>query len=124
MIYKNKKMKKYTTTFEEFLNESWISNFKSNLRDLEKRTNAIQKKSVKLDDDEMQNLAEKMENKILNVYDNAVQQYVIDVLVFGSKFKQNDIESLGEYINRNFGTESHMIINAYNDALDFLEREL
>jgi hypothetical protein len=117
-------MKTRLTSFSEFLNESWIDSWTSEIETLKIKTKKIQDITSKLDDNVKDKIILELESKILRKYDNDVVIDVIDVLLKGSKLETKRIESLGSLISRSYGTDERMVINAYNDTVYFLRSKL
>ena len=117
---------KYGMLFEEFvetLNEGWERDHWDAIKAVEKASKKIQAAAEKMEDKDLQELATKLE-KTLSPYDNEVQQEVVDTLLFNDGFDKEVLTKLGSAINRAHGTEEHMVVLAYEDAVQFLNRTL
>ena len=111
-------------SFDEFINESWIDSWTSEIEKLEKNSKNVQDATLELDEKSKDKIILELESKVLRQYDNDVVMNVMDVLVNGTKFDIKKIEELGSIISRSFGTDERMVLNAYNDAIYFLRSKL
>lgn len=114
----------HVPTFEESINGSWLDPWISDIRKLEVNARVVQAETSKLSNDESEAIAVEMENKVLLRYNNDVTKEIIDQLVHGTSVKKRNIRKLGDAVNRNYGIEPATVLNAYHDALHFLQNKL